>query len=147
MGLTIIWASLAYVVLDGFDLGIGILFPGLSVGSERDQAMNSIAPVWDGNETWLVFRGVAFELRWRDARHRALWDVAFSAGSFVAAGTQGMILGAGQRGDPLSRHPVLAALVRVSAHRVYRAGAGPGRPLRLRPFSAALRARTKCCLS
>jgi cytochrome d ubiquinol oxidase subunit II len=88
-----------YVVMDGFDLGIGILFPVFGVGRERDTAMNSIAPVWDGNETWLVlggggllaafplaygiimtalyppliamllalvFRGVAFEFRWRD---------------------------------------------------------------------------------
>ncbi|TPK82585.1 cytochrome d ubiquinol oxidase subunit II [Mesorhizobium sp. B2-4-12] len=131
--LTIVWAAIigfavvAYVVMDGFDLGIGILFPTLEVGDERDQAMNSIAPVWDGNETWLVmggggllaafplayaiilpatypliiamllglvFRGVAFEFRWRDPRHRPLWDVAFSAGSFVAALAQGITLGA-----------------------------------------------------
>ena len=63
MDLTIIWAFLiafavaAYVVMDGFDLGIGILFPLFRVGRERDQAMNSIAPVWDGNETWLVLGG------------------------------------------------------------------------------------------
>jgi cytochrome bd-type quinol oxidase subunit 2 len=43
--------------MDGFDLGIGILFPRFPVGKERDQAMNSIAPVWDGNETWLVLGG------------------------------------------------------------------------------------------
>ncbi|AWN73073.1 cytochrome d ubiquinol oxidase subunit II [Legionella anisa] len=46
-----------YVILDGFDLGIGILFPFTSSESERDKMMNSIAPVWDGNETWLVFGG------------------------------------------------------------------------------------------
>ena len=46
-----------YVVLDGFDLGIGILFPFFSPGLERDSAMNSVAPVWDGNETWLVLGG------------------------------------------------------------------------------------------
>lgn len=51
------FAIFAYVVMDGFDLGIGILFPTLKVGEERDQAMNSIAPVWDGNETWLVLGG------------------------------------------------------------------------------------------
>jgi cytochrome d ubiquinol oxidase subunit II len=131
--LTLIWlailgfAILAYVVMDGFDLGIGILFPSLAAGSERDQAMNAIAPVWDGNETWLilgggglmaafplaysiilpatyplmiamllglVFRGVAFEFRWRDPLHRAWWDRAFATGSLVAAASQGMILGA-----------------------------------------------------
>jgi cytochrome d ubiquinol oxidase subunit II len=131
--LTIFWAAIigfavmAYVVMDGFDLGIGILFPSFAVGDERDQAMNSIAPVWDGNETWLVmgggglfaafplayaiilpatypliiamllglvFRGVAFEFRWRDAGHRALWDMAFSLGSVVAALAQGITLGA-----------------------------------------------------
>ncbi len=123
----IAFAILAYVVMDGFDLGVGILFPFLPVGRERDSAMNSIAPVWDGNETWLVmggggmlaafplaygmilsalyapiiamllalvFRGVAFEFRWRDPRHRALWDVAFSIGSIVAAFAQGVTLGA-----------------------------------------------------
>lgn len=133
LDLTIIWAGIigfavfAYVVMDGFDLGIGILFPSLSVGGERDQAMNSIAPVWDGNETWLVlgggglfaafplayaiilpatypliiamllglvFRGVAFEFRWRDPRHRPFWDVAFSFGSVLAAFSQGITLGA-----------------------------------------------------
>ncbi|MGJ3649943.1 cytochrome d ubiquinol oxidase subunit II [Sphingomonas sp. GlSt437] len=61
--LTIVWAVIigfavfAYVVMDGFDLGIGILFPLFGVGEERDQAINSIAPVWDGNETWLVMGG------------------------------------------------------------------------------------------
>ena len=133
MDLTIIWAFIiafavfAYVVMDGFDLGIGILFPTFAVGQERDQAMNSIAPVWDGNETWLVlgggglfaafplaysiilpatypliiamllglvFRGVAFEFRWRDPAHRAFWDFSFTVGSLFAAMAQGMVLGA-----------------------------------------------------
>ena len=131
--LTTIWALIIafavfmYVVMDGFDLGIGILFPTFGKGQERSQAMNAIAPVWDGNETWLVlggggllaafplayavilpatyplivamllgliFRGVAFEFRWRDPRHEAFWDFAFFAGSLVAAFSQGMILGA-----------------------------------------------------
>ncbi|MDP4005986.1 cytochrome d ubiquinol oxidase subunit II [Methylobacterium sp. NEAU K] len=131
--LTVVWAFViafavfAYVVMDGFDLGIGILFPALRPGPERDTAMNSIAPVWDGNETWLVlgggglfaafplayavilpalyapiiamllgliFRGVAFEFRWRDPRHRAAWDLAFTGGSLVAALAQGIALGA-----------------------------------------------------
>jgi cytochrome d ubiquinol oxidase subunit II len=89
--------------------------------------MNSVAPVWDGNETWLVlgggglmaafplayavlmpalytpmiamligliFRGVAFEFRWRTTRERNLWDIAFAAGSLVAALAQGIALGA-----------------------------------------------------
>ncbi|MGZ8317377.1 MAG: cytochrome d ubiquinol oxidase subunit II [Telluria sp.] len=47
-----------YIVLDGFDLGIGILFPFFSKEIERDQVMNSVAPFWDGNETWLVLGGV-----------------------------------------------------------------------------------------
>ena len=133
LDLTIVWvliigfAILAYVVMDGFDLGIGILFPTLAVGPERDHAMNAIAPVWDGNETWLVlggggllaafplaysiilpatyptmiamllgllFRGVAFEFRWRDPVHRPYWDAAFALGSLVAALSQGITLGA-----------------------------------------------------
>jgi cytochrome d ubiquinol oxidase subunit II len=55
--LLIAFAVFAYVVLDGFDLGIGILFPWIDAGRERDTAMNSVAPVWDGNETWLVLGG------------------------------------------------------------------------------------------
>ncbi len=50
-------AVLIYVILDGFDLGIGIIFPSAHSESERDLMMNSIAPVWDGNETWLVLGG------------------------------------------------------------------------------------------
>jgi cytochrome d ubiquinol oxidase subunit II len=63
LDLTVIWAGIiafaivGYVVMDGFDLGIGIVFPLLPVGEQRDRAMNSIAPVWDGNETWLVLGG------------------------------------------------------------------------------------------
>lgn len=63
MDLAIVWAFIiafavfAYVVMDGFDLGIGIIFPALGRGAERDKAMNSVAPVWDGNETWLVLGG------------------------------------------------------------------------------------------
>ena len=61
--LALVWALLIaasvflYVVLDGFDLGIGILFPTAASSTERDVMMNSIAPVWDGNETWLVLGG------------------------------------------------------------------------------------------
>lgn len=47
-----------YIVLDGFDLGIGILFPFFREEIERDQVMNSVAPFWDGNETWLVLGGI-----------------------------------------------------------------------------------------
>jgi cytochrome d ubiquinol oxidase subunit II len=139
--MTMVWAGIiafavaAYVVMDGFDLGIGILFPAFRVGGERDMAMNSIAPVWDGNETWLVlggggllaafplayaiilpalyapltamllglvFRGVAFEFRWRDQRHRAFWDIAFCAGSTLATFAQGVTLGALLQGIEVS---------------------------------------------
>jgi cytochrome d ubiquinol oxidase subunit II len=132
LDLTIVWAAIIafaiamYVVMDGFDLGIGILFLKFRVGAERDTAMNAIAPVWDGNETWLVlggggllaafplayavilpalyapliamllglvFRGVAFEFRWRDPRHRARWDFGFFSGSLIAAFAQGITLG------------------------------------------------------
>src|SRR5436853_7864004 len=70
--LPVIWAAIIgcavamYVILDGFDLGIGILFPFAESEHERDQMMNSVAPFWDGNETWLVLGGagllVAFPL-------------------------------------------------------------------------------------
>jgi cytochrome d ubiquinol oxidase subunit II len=139
--LTIVWAGIIvfavamYVVMDGFDLGIGILFTRFKVGTERDTAMNSIAPVWDGNETWLVmgggglmaafplayaiilpalyapmiamllgliFRGVAFEFRWRDPSHRARWDAGFCLGSIVATFAQGITLGALLQGIKIS---------------------------------------------
>jgi cytochrome bd ubiquinol oxidase subunit II len=48
-----------YVLLDGFDLGIGILFPFAPDNASRDAMMNSVAPIWDGNETWLVLGGIA----------------------------------------------------------------------------------------
>jgi cytochrome d ubiquinol oxidase subunit II len=70
--LPLIWAAIVgtavtlYVILDGFDLGIGMLFPFAKDDKERDQMMASIAPFWDGNETWLVMGGagllVAFPL-------------------------------------------------------------------------------------
>jgi cytochrome d ubiquinol oxidase subunit II len=53
----IAFAVLAYVILDGFDLGIGILYPTARSERERDLMMNSVAPVWDGNETWLILGG------------------------------------------------------------------------------------------
>lgn len=139
--LTTLWAAIilfavfVYVVMDGFDLGIGILFWRFDRGVERDTAMNSIAPVWDGNETWLVlggggllaafplaygiifsalyapiiamllaliFRGVAFEFRWRDPAHTRLWDAAFAGGSTLAAFSQGVVLGALLQGITVS---------------------------------------------
>ncbi|KML58169.1 ubiquinol oxidase subunit II [Burkholderia cepacia] len=63
MDVTVIWAAIIalglfmYVVLDGFDLGIGIVFPFFPDEKERDLMMNTVAPVWDGNETWLVLGG------------------------------------------------------------------------------------------
>ncbi|WP_172124891.1 MULTISPECIES: cytochrome d ubiquinol oxidase subunit II [unclassified Devosia] len=123
----IAFAVLAYVVLDGFDLGIGILFPFFPKRHDRDVMTNSVAPVWDGNETWLVlgggglmavfpvayatvlpalympiilmllgliFRGVAFEFRWRTHRGSAWWDKGFWIGSTLAGFTQGIALGA-----------------------------------------------------
>ncbi len=63
LDLPLIWAGiiavavLLYVLLDGFDLGIGILFPFAKSPEERTAMMNAIAPVWDGNETWLVLGG------------------------------------------------------------------------------------------
>ncbi|MGI9523743.1 MAG: cytochrome d ubiquinol oxidase subunit II [Hyphomicrobiaceae bacterium] len=123
----IAFAVLAYVILDGFDLGIGILFPFLDSREQRDTAMNTVAPVWDGNETWLIlgggglfavfplayavlmpalyapiivmllgliFRGVAFEYRWRTNSSKWVWDWSFTAGSGGAAFAQGIALGA-----------------------------------------------------
>ena len=63
LDLPLIWAGLLavavllYVLLDGFDLGVGIPFPFARSPKDRDVMMDSIAPVWDGNETWLVLGG------------------------------------------------------------------------------------------
>jgi cytochrome d ubiquinol oxidase subunit II len=63
LDLPLIWAALIgtavamYVILDGFDLGIGILFPFAREEHERDQMMDTVAPFWDGNETWLILGG------------------------------------------------------------------------------------------
>ncbi|HIL29339.1 MAG TPA: cytochrome d ubiquinol oxidase subunit II [Micavibrio sp.] len=125
-GAIIATAVLLYVLLDGFDLGLGALFPFAPSDKCRDKMMNSIAPFWDGNETWLVlgggglfaafplayaivmpamyipvilmllcliFRGVAFEFRFKSDKSRILWDYAFHFGSLGAAMMQGMILG------------------------------------------------------
>ncbi len=60
--LPLIWAIIIgfglmmYVIMDGFDLGIGILFPFIPNRTDRDTMVNTVAPVWDGNETWLVLR-------------------------------------------------------------------------------------------
>lgn len=131
----ITFAVLCYVILDGFDLGIGILFPSAKSEQDKSVMMNTIAPVWDGNETWLVmaggglfavfplayavimpalympiilmllaliFRGVAFEYRWRTVRWKPVWDFSFFAGSVIAAFTQGISLGALVQGIEVS---------------------------------------------
>ncbi|GFE64459.1 cytochrome d ubiquinol oxidase subunit II [Litoreibacter roseus] len=131
----IAFAVLVYVILDGFDLGVGILFPFVKKDIDRDVMMNSVAPVWDGNETWLVlgggglfavfplayavvmpalympiilmllalvFRGVAFEYRWRTKRWKGVWDIAFFGGSVMAAFMQGIALGALVQGIEMS---------------------------------------------
>ncbi|MCE3251992.1 MAG: cydB, partial [Cellvibrio sp.] len=61
--LSVIWAIIIlfsimmYIIMDGFDLGVGILYPFFKNKEERDIMMNTVAPVWDGNETWLVLGG------------------------------------------------------------------------------------------
>src|ERR1700735_1337401 len=116
-----------YVLLDGFDLGVGILYGFAPDRDSRNLVMNSIAPIWDGNETWLilgglallavfplafaiiipavyfpvllmllalVFRGVAFEFRFRQPWLARVWSHGFCIGSTLAAFAQGSVLGA-----------------------------------------------------
>lgn len=120
---------LMYVLLDGFDLGVGMLTQRAGSDEERNMMTATIEPVWDGNETWLIiggggmfaafpkayailmpafylpllimlaaliFRGVAFEFRHKAARPptKVFWNTAFWAGSFTAAFSQGIMLGA-----------------------------------------------------
>jgi cytochrome d ubiquinol oxidase subunit II len=130
--LTLVWFAIIafgvfmYVLMDGFVLGIGILFPAAPSQPDRDLMMNSVAPIWDGNETWLVlggaslfaafpvayavllpalylpllamlialvFRGVAFEFRFKATSQKRLWSIAFSLGSITATFAQGVVLG------------------------------------------------------
>jgi cytochrome d ubiquinol oxidase subunit II len=138
--LALFWAAViavaivSYVILDGFDLGVGILFGMTRDAALRDEMMNAISPFWDGNETWLVvigaslfaafpdvyavflpafyipvlllligliFRGVAFEFRYRGSA-RVLWDRGFAFGSLVVAFVQGAAVGAMIRGIPVN---------------------------------------------
>lgn len=125
---------LMYVLLDGFVLGLGILAPFAEDEDQLDLMMNTAAPIWDGNETWLVlggagllaafpkayaivlsalylpvllmlialvFRGVAFEFRFKARTSKYLWGWAFALGSLCAAFWQGVILGALVEGMPL----------------------------------------------
>jgi cytochrome bd ubiquinol oxidase subunit II len=139
--LALFWAAviaisiLVYVVLDGLDLGVGIMFGSTRDEDHRTQMMSTIAPFWDGNETWLVvigaglfasfpvvyavfmgafyvplllllvgliFRGIAFEFRYRSVRTRWLWDTGFFFGSTVVAFVQGAAVGALMRGIPVA---------------------------------------------
>lgn len=131
----ILFGIMMYIVMDGFDLGLGILYPFFRDKEDRDVIMNTVAPVWDGNETWLVlggaglfaafplaysvilsalylplifmlmglvFRGVAFEFRFKAPEgDRHLWDKAFIGGSLVATFFQGVALGAYIQGFPV----------------------------------------------
>lgn len=140
--LPLIWSAIAavailtYVLLDGFDLGIGMLFAFQKDPKHRDTMLNSIAPVWDGNETWmvmggatlfgvfplayglilsalypliialvlaLIFRGVAFEFRFKvsSPHARKLWSYAFMWGSLIATICQGLVLGTLIQGLPI----------------------------------------------
>ncbi|WP_310148854.1 cytochrome d ubiquinol oxidase subunit II [Luteimonas sp. 3794] len=125
---------LMYVLLDGFVLGLGVLAPFAEDGEQLDHMMTTAAPIWDGNETWLVlggagllaafprayaivlsalylpvllmlialvFRGVAFEFRFKAQRGKRFWGAAFAVGSLLAAFSQGVILGALVEGMPL----------------------------------------------
>ncbi|MGJ7903034.1 cytochrome d ubiquinol oxidase subunit II [Lysobacter sp. 1R34A] len=125
---------LMYVLLDGFVLGLGILAPFAEDEGQLDHMMNTAAPIWDGNETWLVlggagllaafpkayalvlsalylpvllmlialvFRGVAFEFRFKARRAKPAWGAAFALGSIFCAFAQGLILGAIVEGMPM----------------------------------------------
>jgi cytochrome d ubiquinol oxidase subunit II len=126
-GFIIAFSIFMYVLMDGFSLGVGILFPWAPSDEDRDTMMNSTAPIWDGNQTWLVlggggllaafplaysvilpalylpilvmlnaliFRGVAFEFRFKAKTSRYLWDHAFYYGAVIATVSQGIVLGA-----------------------------------------------------
>ena len=131
--LPLVWAGIIalavamYVLLDGLDLGIGIMFTAAESENWRDRMMLTVAPVWDFNETWLIlggaglfavfsvsyailmpalyipvlvmlialiFRGVAFEFRFKAETSKHWWDKSFHYGSLLATFAQGVVLGA-----------------------------------------------------
>jgi cytochrome d ubiquinol oxidase subunit II len=162
LALAVAFGVAMYVVMDGFDLGVGILFLAAPDDADRDVMMNSLAPIWDGNETWLVlggtlllsafpvayatllpafyiplvvmlfaliFRGIAFEFRFRASRFRYLWDWSFCVGSALAAFSQGIVLGgyidgitvrdgvfAGRTTDFLGFFPIVCGLGLVAGY-------------------------------
>ncbi len=119
-------ALMAYIILDGYDLGIGMLLP-LAEDEEKDRMIATIGPFWDANETWivlgvgvlliafpeahgvvltalylpvtlmlvgLILRGVAFDFRVKaKSDHKQMWNRLFAFGSFIAASSQGWMLG------------------------------------------------------
>ena len=160
--LTLIWTGIVgfavfmYVLMDGFDLGLGILFPFAPSDRDRDIMMNSVAPIWDFNETWLVlggaglfaafplayaivlpalylpllamlialiFRGVAFEFRFKANRSRFLWNIAFNLGSLVATFVQGAAA------EPVEHHQHLHAGCGALGQRLAEAPADVARPV------------------
>ncbi|HJR71968.1 MAG TPA: cytochrome d ubiquinol oxidase subunit II [Gammaproteobacteria bacterium] len=146
-------ALLLYVILDGYDLGIGLLLPFAS-DQEKDTMIAAIGPFWDANETWLVLgvgvlliafpaahglvltalylpvtimliglilRGVSFDFRVKAAaRHKRMWNRAFAAGSLLAAGAQGWMLGSYVTGlTPGALNTAFAALIAVTLPSLY----------------------------
>jgi cytochrome d ubiquinol oxidase subunit II len=128
------FAILAYVLLDGYDLGVGMLMPAAE-REEQEVMVATIAPYWDANETWLVLeilgalylpvaamlvglmlRGVAFELRVKaEGWHRELWNWLFWAGSTAASFAQGLMLGRYVTGfEPGVGHWLFALMVGAS---------------------------------
>ena len=143
----IAFAILVYVLLDGFDLGIGVLFGTTRDQNYRGQMLTAIAPFWDGNETWLViigaslfgafpmvyaiflpafylpvallllgliFRGVAFEFRYRTERMRWLWDWGFFLGALIAGFVQGVAIGTMVQELPVVDGRFAGGVVRVA---------------------------------
>ena len=124
-----------YVLLDGFDLGIGILFP-LVNDHYKNLMMSTILPIWDGNQTWLVLgvaffygafpiafsmimpalylpilimvislllRGITFEFRLKEKKHRWIWNNIFFISSIIITFSQGILLGAFVSGFSLNQ--------------------------------------------
>jgi cytochrome d ubiquinol oxidase subunit II len=166
--LFVAFALSLYVLLDGFDLGVGALLLLQTDEKLRDRMVDSITPTWDGNETWLIMagvgllaafpiaygillpafyiplitmllglglRGVSFEFRYQVDRRRRIWDLAFGAGSVIAALMQGFIVGGLVQGiavtddhfsgsvlDVFRAFPALTALAVLSGYVVLGAG-------------------------
>ncbi|WP_296659306.1 cytochrome d ubiquinol oxidase subunit II [Paraburkholderia sp.] len=146
MHVTVIWAAIIalgvfmYLVLDGYDLGIGIVLPFFPDEHERDLIMNNVAPVWDGNEAWLLLGGAAlfaaFPVVYSTVLSTLYLPLAFVLGCLVL---RGVAFGRRAKNDPMKKQWDLA-FIAGSAGAAFFQGVALGAFLQGMPIESHLNA-------